>query len=64
MLTDPIKFYEYFQIAHNQLQISSKGNISKSKEVVAKAESKKDPAPPSKTLNEFDDLTVFLLTIP
>lgn len=31
MLTDPIKFYEYFQIAHNQLQISSKaGNNSKS----------------------------------
>ena len=32
--------------------------------MAAKAESKKDPAPPSKTLSEFDDLTVFLLTIP
>ena len=31
MLTDPVKFYEYFQIAHNQLQRASKTGNNSSK---------------------------------
>ncbi len=37
MLTDPIKFYQYFQIAHEQLQMSQKGK----KETKEKVEEEK-----------------------
>lgn len=60
MLTDPVKFYEYFQIAHSQLQGTGKEKASKKEKKQSEEEEKKEP----KKITEFDDLSLFLLTIP
>jgi hypothetical protein len=62
MLTDPVKFHEYFQIAHSQLQGSKKDSTksaaTKPEPTISKTE------PPRKQITEFDDVTLFLLTLP
>lgn len=61
MLTDPIKFYEYFQIAHEQLKGTSKSH----EETKAKAEEKKKEEDLKKVkLSDYDDMGLFLLTMP
>lgn len=60
MLTDPVKFYEYFQIAHNQLK---KMPSAKSTKEEKKEESKEEVSGVNR-LNEYDDMSLFLLTMP
>lgn len=63
MLTDPVKFHEYFQIAHTQLQ-GSKKESSKSAPGAKTESSTKPELPSKKQITEFDDVTLFLLTLP
>lgn len=60
MLTDPVKFYEYFQIAHNQLKKVATTNSNKEE----KKEESKEEVSGVKRLNEYDDMSLFLLTMP
>ncbi len=57
MLTDPIKFYEYFKIAHEQLQIVQKDSKASKKQT-------KEEKKVTKKLSDFDDLTLFFLNLP
>ena len=66
MLTDPIKFYEYFKIAHTQLQGATKSTNGQNDKNSKKESSSQQSAEnePKKRLTDYDDLTIFYLTMP
>lgn len=66
MLTDPVKFYEYFKIAHSQLQGTgaNKSASNHQSDSAKSKEDKKEELKVSKKMTDFDDLTLFFLTMP
>jgi hypothetical protein len=59
MLTDPIKFYQYFQIAHEQLK-----DVGTKKAPTEEEKKKTEKKDDEFCITDLDDVGLFLFTMP